>query len=223
MRFREEMFRRILTFITVAVLFGIVVFEAISLQGTRNARAEAEKMVLELQEDLQTLSQSNEALRQEKEELTAFWEEWSPYAAFTESKEVLTLQSDLFQRPEMIPDEVREAVLSKLEEETRQDLQNPSKEEEELSFSFSDPGQDSVFLPLRTGGSDQDGCLVYTVAREENHGMPVELLFEVDFTVSGSVIDRDENGKIKWNCVAYDMGDGWQGIGPETDGQKQED
>lgn len=236
MKFREEVFAKICTFVTVFILFAIVIFEAISLQGARRDAAETKEEVQSIQESLQKMIDVNAGLQEKNDELAAFQKEWSPYAAFLESKEVLTLRYDLFSRPDLIPQQVKDALNRMLDErEGRTELSEASlskeeKEEKEteevppreLKLTFSNPDGEDIFLPLSIGVGDEEACLVYTAAFEKEYDAVVELVFEIAFEKQRSVVARDENGKINWTCVAFNLGEGWQGFVPEQTGEETE-
>lgn len=202
MKFKEEVFAKIFTYITVIVLLGVLIFEAWSLQETRSERKAAEESLASAEESLQKMIGLNLDLKSKNEDLEAFQAEWSPYAAFVESKEVLSLKMDLFTRPELIPEEAIQAVTE----------QSKEPEENAVAFSFDNPDGEDVFLPLSTGIGDAETCLVYTVAFESEGSRLIELLYEIDFTKQRNVIEKDENGEMEWNCVAWQIGDGWHGI-----------
>ena len=77
-------------------------------------------------------------------------------------------------------------------------------------------------LFFRIGGVDEEACLVYTAAFEKEYDAVVELVFEIAFEKQRSVVARDENGKINWTCVAFNLGEGWQGFVPEQTGEETE-
>ena len=245
MRFREEVFARICTIVTVVVLLGIVIFEAVKLQGMRNEYEQAHTTAASLQESLQKMVDANAVLQQKNGELEAFQEKWASYASFADSKEVLTLRSDLLSRPQLIPDQAKLALDRWLdgregtpagengdsgkEEEKGSDRDKQTEEElaEEVPsrrflFAFRDPEGESVFVPASIGVGDEAACMIYTAAFEKNYEAVVELIFTVDFTVQHSVFERDSEGRIAWKCVAYNVGDGWQGVAP-TEPLEEED
>lgn len=225
MKFREEVLAKIFTYITVIVLLGIVIFEAWTMQSERNRRKEAEEMIVSVQDSLQKMIDRNDELRENNEELEAFRKEWGPFAAFVDSKEVLTLKTDLFTRPELIPQEAVDALAASLEEQAaeeaeadgkdsvkKKEVQGDAGEETEMEFTFDNPDEENTFLPLGSGIGDQETCLVYTVAYEREGGHVMELLYEIDFRKQRRVAETDENGEMQWRCVAYQTGDGWTAV-----------
>ncbi len=237
MRFREEVFAKIFTYITVTILLGIIIFEAWSLRQERAALGRSEEAVLSTQQKLDAMTDRNQKLQEENRELQIFQNTWIPYAAFVDSSEVLTLKTDLFTRPDLIPEAVLEDVKAELikrlkeleaaqeegeegEEPSGKDGDDSRKERDEeedepeeilLDFQFDNPDGEDIFLPLSMDSAQLHSCLIYTVAFETENDLSVELLFEVEFENGHNAV-RDENGEVAWKCVAYNPGDGWKGI-----------
>ena len=85
-----------------------------------------------------------------------------------------------------------------------------------LWLSYRSPEGEQLFLPINTGSGD-GSCLVYTAVYERLTGARMELLFGIRYS-ERTGIERDENGRIAWRCLAYRlMGSAWQGIGEETE------
>lgn len=231
MRFKEEVLAKVFTYITVVLLLGIVIFEAWTVQNERSRRKEVEETIASVQDSLQKTIDMNASLQEKNEDLEAFQKEWGAYAAFVESKEILSLKTDLFVRPDLIPQEAVDALEEKMkqdagqdgskadEDEEKKEEESPDGEEEEhLSaedFTFDNPNGEDIFLPLSTGVGDVQTCLVYTAAFNAKEDAAVELLYEIDFEKQRSVIETDENGEIAWKCISYNAGDGWVGLKQE--------
>ena len=66
MRFREEVLAKIFTYITVAVLLGIVAFEAWGLSRERSRRKDAEDNAAVLQEEVENMRDINTTLKKRK-------------------------------------------------------------------------------------------------------------------------------------------------------------
>ena len=79
MRFREEVLAKIFTYITVAVLLGIVAFEAWGLSRERSRRKDAEDNAAVLQEEVENMRDINSTLKKENGELSAFRNKWNVY------------------------------------------------------------------------------------------------------------------------------------------------
>jgi len=115
MRFKEEVLAKVFTYITVVLLLGIVIFEAWTVQNERSRRKEVEETIASVQDSLQKTIDMNASLQEKNEDLEAFQKEWGAYAAFVESKEILSLKTDLFVRPDLIPQEAVDALEEKNE------------------------------------------------------------------------------------------------------------
>lgn len=251
MRFREEVISKIFTYITVIVLLGIVIFEAWSLQAERSDRRRAEEEAASVQKNLDTMISMNATLQAENKELQIFQNTWLPYAAFVDSSEVLTLKTDLFVRPDLIPEEASEAarerykaLLADAEElpgtdgrddpdaseekdapdasegkaDVKEDAEEKEESEKKLEFQFDNPDGEDIFFPLSIDSVSLESCLVYTVAFEKTEDLSIELIYEITFE-NGNDAVRDENGEVEWRCIAYNAGDGWNGIRPERSEQ----
>lgn len=219
MKFREEIFSKIFTYITVILLLGIVIFEAWSLQGERSALKQAQEDAASIQKNLDTMISMNAQLQEENRELQIFQNTWRPYAAFVDSSEVLTLKTDLFVRPDLIPQEALKDVKgyyeARLEEETgpgtSEEEEDDGAEAKELEFQFDNPGGEDIFFPLSIESGSLESCLVYTVAFEKTEELSIELIYEIKFENGNNAV-RDDNGEVEWNCIAYNAGSGWIGI-----------
>lgn len=223
MKFKEEVLSKIFTYITVILLLGIVIFEAWSLQGERSALKQSQKDAALVQQNLDTMISMNAKLQEENKELQIFQNTWRPYAAFVESSEVLTLKTDLFVRPDLIPQEAKKAAeaffRTAQEKEGVTDTDDAAEDEEEnkkLEFQFDNPDGEDIFFPLSLDSVNPQSCLIYTVAFEKTEDIPIELVYEITFE-NGNDVERDENGEVEWSCIAYNAGDGWNGIKGEND------
>ncbi len=88
-----------------------------------------------------------------------------------------------------------------------------------LWLSYRSPEGERLFLPINTGSGD-GSCLIYTAVYERLTGARMELLFGIRYS-ERTGIERDENGRIAWRCLAYRLADsGWQGIGTEQEDGK---
>lgn len=242
MRFREEVISKIFTYITVIVLLGIVIFEAWSLQAERSDRRRAEEEAASVQKNLDTMISMNATLQAENKELQIFQNTWLPYAAFVDSSEVLTLKTDLFVRPDLIPEEASEAAserykalladteelsgtddrddpdASEEKDDVKEDAEEKEESEKKLEFQFDNPDGEDIFFPLSIDSVSLESCLIYTVAFEKSEELTIELIYEITFE-NGNDAVRDENGEVEWRCIAYNAGDGWNGIRPERSEQ----
>ena len=76
-------------------------------------------------------------------------------------------------------------------------------------FSFADSQGDSVFLPFAYSEDPMRQYLIYTCAYSEN-GEIISLLYELPMNRQRSAPRYNEERKIDWRCIAYDLGDGWE-------------
>lgn len=233
MKFREEVFAKIFTYITVILLLGIVIFEAWSLQGERSSLKQTEEELALVNQNLDTMISMNGKLQEENQELRIFQNTWLPYAAFVEDSEILTLKSDLFTRPGLIPGQAREEMLQLLMEQQkeqaveeyeetddkkREDESRRSEEEAKLELQFDNPNGEDIFFPISTDAVEAHSCLIYTAAFDKSEDISVELIYELTFDSDENVV-RDENGEVDWRCIAYNAGNGWNGV----EGEKEDD
>jgi len=174
MRFREEVLAKIFTYITVAVLLGIVAFEAWGLSRERSRRKDAEDNAAVLQEEVENMRDINSTLKKENGELSAFRNKWNVYVSSLTSSEVLELQHDLFMRTDLIPQEAKEEIAKReaglLTEETdgkstseQSSSKNKTSKTDTKSkttdnartakivvgeYSFDNPNGENIFLPV---------------------------------------------------------------------------
>lgn len=209
MRFREEMLSKIFTYITVIVLLCGVAFEAWSLQRERQQRRDVETQLASAKESLQEMEDRNGKLNAENTELAAFRERWKLYASSLENSEVLSLQSDLFVRTDLIPQEAQEEIEAAKKEEAEEGGEKKDTGEEAV-FTFDNPDGDNIFLPVSANSGEGENCLIYTVAYEEDGTHKIELLYEIVLDEKGKIARRDKNGEVEWSCIAYQAGEGWK-------------
>ena len=237
MRFREEVLAKIFTYITVAVLLGIVAFEAWGLSRERSRRKDAEDNAAVLQEEVEN------TLKKENGELSAFRNKWNVYVSSLTSSEVLELQHDLFMRTDLIPQEAKEEIAEReaglLAEETdgkstseQSSSKNKTSKTDSKSkttdnarttkivvgeYSFDNPNGENIFLPVSANTGDGENCLIYTAAYEEEGSHVIELLYEITLDESGTIARRDTTGEVEWYCVAYQAGGGWKATATKED------
>lgn len=236
MKFREEVVAKIFTYITVILLLGIVIFEAWSLQGERSSLKEAKEELTVVHENLDTMIGANKKLQEENKELQIFQNTWLSYAAFVDDSEVLLLKSDLFTRPALIPGQAAQDALKRLTKQQKEQEEEQAEEQEEtdggkrtekpketeeeeeitLDLQFDNPKGEDVFFPISTDAVDAQSCLIYTAAFDKSEDVSVELIYELAFDSAGNVV-RDDNGEVDWRCIAYNAGDGWNGVEGEND------
>lgn len=130
MKFREEVLAKIFTYITVLLLLTAIIFEAWTVRQERKSRAEAENEIVKLEGYIDGISEEKEQLKAENRELQAFQNIWSNYAAFMASHEVMSLKTDLFTRPDLIPKEAIEAYAAFQYDTQNESEENPDGEAE---------------------------------------------------------------------------------------------
>ena len=243
MRFREEVLAKIFTYITVAVLLGIVAFEAWGLSRERSRRKDAEDNAAVLQEEVENMRDINTTLKKENGELSAFRNKWNVYVSSLTSSEVLELQHDLFMRTDLIPQEAKEEIAKReaglLAEETdgkttseqsasknktsKTDTKSKTTDNARTAkivvgeYSFDNPNGENIFLPVSANTGDGENCLIYTAAYEEEGSHVIELLYEITLDESGTIARRDTTGEVEWYCVAYQAGGGWKATATKED------
>ena len=234
MRFREEVLAKIFTYITVAVLLGIVAFEAWGLSRERSRRKDAEDNAAVLQEEVENMRDINTTLKKENGELSAFRNKWNVYVSSLTSSEVLELQHDLFMRTDLIPQEAKEEIAEReaglLAEETdgkstseQSSSKNKTSDNARTAkivvgeYSFDNPNGENIFLPVSANTGDGENCLIYTAAYEEEGSHVIELLYEITLDESGTIARRDTTGEVEWYCVAYQAGGGWKATATKED------
>ena len=230
MRFRAEVLAKIFTYITVAVLLGIVAFEAWGLSRERSRRKDAEDNAAVLQEEVENMRDINSTLKKENGELSAFRNKWNVYVSSLTSSEVLELQHDLI--PQEAKEEIAEREAGLLAEETdgkstseQSSSKNKTSKTDTKSkttdnartakivvgeYSFDNPNGENIFLPVSANTGDGENCLIYTAAYEEEGSHVIELLYEITLDESGTIARRDTTGAVEWYCVAYQAGGGWK-------------
>lgn len=209
MRFREEVLAKVLTYITVLVLLGIIVFEGYTLQSERSQKRQLKEQLVVSQESISNISDMNVKLQEQIRELSGFKEEWQDYAAFADGVIVLELKEDLFSRPELIPQEAVEALYLAKEEDSIKEDEIEEEEEETILFTFDQPAGNETFMPLNTGLGKNENCIIYTAAYDEEQKYAIELLYEISLTGLQGTPQKNKKGEIDWNCIAYNIGEGW--------------
>ncbi len=247
MKFREEVFAKIFTYITVILLLGIIVFEALSLQGERNALRQEQERTASVRQNLDTMIAANARLKEENQELQIFQNTWLAYAAFVEESEVSSLKTDLFTRPDLIPEEaVGEALAGILQKEEAENPQDGAEGEDgdnrekgkkdsrdaKDGESAKEASSDEEERTLEYQFDNPDGEDIFFPLSIDAADMQSCLVYTVAFEKenglsmeliyeltfeSGNRAVRDENGEIMWKCIAYNTGNGFKGVRVEED------
>ena len=76
MSFREDVFAKIVTYITIAVLLGAMLVEAFVIYMERKEKEETAAQLEAAQENISQLSELNLNLEEDREELQEFKDNW---------------------------------------------------------------------------------------------------------------------------------------------------
>ncbi len=226
MSFREDVFAKIVTYITVAVLLGAMLVEAFVIYLERREQAKLEAEAVSAQEAINELSAQSRSLAAQVEELQEFQDKWENSVILADDELCQAMREDLHERPEVIPQEAVEAsllaqeadafteALSSAQESEASGQEGEEAEEKEIEeaaadFAFPSPENKEWLLPLNLGNEPSVEYLFYARAEDAERGRYIDLLFEVPVKRPGGEMVLDEDGKIIWECLAYDAGAGW--------------
>ena len=109
MSFREDVFAKIVTYITIAVLLGAMLVEAFVIYMERKEKEEAAAQLEAAQENISQLSELNLNLEEDREELQEFKDNWQDLVILADNETCQLLREDLAARPELIPEAAIEA------------------------------------------------------------------------------------------------------------------
>ncbi|HJA94402.1 MAG TPA: hypothetical protein H9717_15035 [Candidatus Eisenbergiella merdipullorum] len=218
MSFREDVFAKIVTYITVAVLLGAMLVEAFVIYMERREQTELEAQVASDQETINELSGQTHSLTAKVEELQEFQDNWENFVILADSEFCQQMREDLYSRPEVIPQEAEEASI--LAEEADALGKTDDTDEGEITaeeesaqitadFSFPSPDDKEWLLPLNLGNKPSVEYLFYARAQDLERDRYIDLLFEVPVDRPDGDPLLDEDGQIIWECLAYDAGLGW--------------
>ncbi len=231
MSFKEDMFAKIVTYITVTILLGALFLEAFYIYLTRKETAEAEQQLVNAEYAISDLKELNQTLEKERQELQTFKDNWEDLVILADNEFCQQLREDLCSRPELIPEvAIQESILGEeadrifqegndpKEKAASKDKKNSSKEETvdsemvEITADFAFPGVDGKdwLVPLNLGNKPSLAYLFYARAVDTSRGKVIDLLYEVPVYYQSRAPKTDEDGQIIWNCMAYDAGLGWQ-------------
>ena len=225
MSFKEDIFSKILTYITVAVLLGAMLLEAFVIYRERGWREETQEQLEAAQGEIRNLTQVSLSQTEEISFLQEYRENWENRMILSDDGLLEELRRDLYARQKLIPEEATEAALAlvrqRLAEEVELSGQEPAEEEEgpALHFSFPVPEEREWLLWLNRREEDAAFRLLYARASDEENGLSLEFLYEVPLDGTGEAPLYDETGRIVWNCIAFDAGAGWQAYEREEEEQ----
>ena len=220
MSFREDVFAKIVTYITVAVLLGAMLVEAFVIYMERQEQTRLEAEAASAQEAVNELSAQAHSLADQVKELQEFQDNWEDFVILADNELCQKMREDLYQRPEVIPQEAQEASAlaeeadSLGEDETDGQTEDSGQEEGSsgrlsLHFGFPSPEDKEWLLPLNLGNEPSVEYLFYARAEDAERGRYIDILFEVPVNRPGGDPVLDEDGQIIWDCLAYDAGLGW--------------
>ena len=215
MSFKEDVFAKVITYITIAVLLGAMLVEAFVIYTERSEKKDTEARLASAQDTISNLSQVNLNLQEENQELQEFKNNWENLVIVADDETCQMLREDLYARPELIPREAAEASLLAEQEE----LTDEEAEEllEEVRFAFPPPGDKEWLLPLNLGNQPSVEYLFYARAVDAERDRYIDLLYEVPVRGEDEKPLTDEDGEIIWKCMAYDAGLGWQIVAEEEE------
>lgn len=214
MSFKEDVFAKVITFVTIAVLLGTMLVEAFAIYTERTDREAAQQRLEEAQLQAADLEETVRRMEDEIGELQNFRDNWQDLVILADNDICQLLREDLAGRPELIPEDAVQASILAM----KADLPGNDQEEEELEeessakaeFSFPGPDEKDWLIPLNLGNQPSVEYLFYARAEDVNRGRYIDLLFEVPVNRQTERPILDEKGQISWKCMAYDAGVGWQ-------------
>ena len=210
MSFREDVFAKIVTYITIAVLLGAMLVEAFVIYMERKEKEETAAQLEAAQENISQLSELNLNLEEDREELQEFKDNWQNLVILADNETCQLLREDLAARPELIPEAAIEA--SVLAEEADR-LGEEEADQETLpnaQFTFPSPEEKAWLLPLNLGNHPSVEYLFYARAEDTERERYIDILYQVPYDREKGEPILDEDGQIIWRCMAYDAGLGWQ-------------
>ena len=140
-----------------------------------------------------------------------------------ESEDSKTDAQDSAAEENTAAEEVTEADLSDLDEDAAARLKEEIDELDELELTFENPEGENLFLSFGHSSDPSSKCLIYTSAfifAGDKEGV-ISLLYELPMNQNMASPLYDKNDEIFWNCVAYNIGDGWMGIRDEKEGEEE--
>lgn len=209
MSFKEDIFAKIVTFITVTVLLASMILEAFYIYNERNEIDELHQRLARAESNINSLVNTNETLNKKNTELQEFKDNWETLVILTDNELCVELRNDLSERPELIPSAAIEESLSN-EEADRIVKEEEDPEECKACFNFPDPENKDWLIPLNHENEESLTYLFYARAEDIERGKVIDLLYEIPVYHGNGNPRKDENGDIIWNCIAYDAGSGWQ-------------
>lgn len=235
MRFREDVFSKIITFITVAILLAAMLAEGFVIYQERSAKEKAREELTVSTGMIENLNGQIEELKTEKQELEVYKDNWENQVIMADNEVYQALRADLFTSHDLIPDvaieasllaeqEEKEALLAEEEAEEEsgredkkaEEVSEENKDEPEADFRFPDVAQKEWFLPLNMGTLSGGEYLFYARAFDLKRDKYLDLLYSIQADENHEQPMKDESCRYVWTCVGYDAGNGWQEIVQEN-------
>ena len=222
MNIKEDVYAKVITYITVAVMLGAMLVEAFVIYTERSEKKEIAGQLVSARASVSSLSKEKAELEARNTELQEFKSKWENLVILADNEFCQELREELYRRPEVIPEEAVEASLkAELEEQGVEEEKAASEEQEEDSpsaaFVFPSPEDKEWFLPLNLGNKPSVEYLFYARAVDVERDRCIDLLYEVPVDGADDSPLLDEDGEIIWNCMAYDAGLGWTLITEEEE------
>ena len=223
MNFKEDVFAKVITYITVAVLLGAMLVEAFVIYTERSEKKEIAGRLVSARASVSSLTKEKAELEAHNTELQEFKSKWENLVILADNEFCQELREELFRRPEVIPEEAIEASLkAELEEGQGPEEEKAGSEEQTedgplAAFVFPSSEDKEWFLPLNLGNKPSVEYLFYARAVDVERDRCIDLLYEVPVDGADDSPLLDEDGEIIWNCMAYDAGLGWTLITEEEE------
>ena len=128
MSFKEDVFAKVITFVTIAVLLGTMLVEAFAIYTERTDREAAQQRLEEAQLHAADLEETVRRMEDEIGELQNFRDNWQDLVILADNDICQLLREDLAGRPELIPEDAVQASILAM----KADLPGNDQEEEEL-------------------------------------------------------------------------------------------
>lgn len=226
MTFREDVFSKIVTYITIAVLLSAMLTEGVFLSKERKGRQSAETQLSVTKASVISLQEQTRQLTVQNTELQQYKDLWENNVLLEETDSLRSVRTDLSKRPELIPQKAvndcrkaiaaqKEETLELAEDTESSDLTVPEEselyDEAVLAFSFPDASANDWLIPLNGGSNNTQpqAQLYYAIASDITRRYVIRLLYEIPTDPETGLAQRNEDGKLIWNCVAYEAGLGW--------------
>lgn len=111
MNFKEDVFAKVITYITVAVLLGAMLVEAFVIYTERSEKKEIAGRLVSARASVSSLTKEKAELEAHNTELQEFKSKWENLVILADNEFCQELREELFRRPEVIPEEAIEASL----------------------------------------------------------------------------------------------------------------